>query len=162
MSTSELLTVIEALERTEATLAGLVNSLPESQLTHKPINGEFSIIESLCHLRDIEIEGYSLRINRILSEDQPHLPDIDGGKLAVERDYNKQDVHEALRSFSLARMENLNVLRKVGADELGREGTLEGVGAVTLEKLLMLIRDHDAGHINDIERIRASLSSGAI
>src|SRR2546429_489103 len=95
MSTSELLTVIEALEGTSASLADLVNNLPEAQLTHKPISGEFSIVENVCHLRDIEIEGYTLRINRILNEEGPLLPDIDGGKLAVERDYNKQDVHAA-------------------------------------------------------------------
>ena len=40
------------------------------------------MLEHVCHLRDIEVEGYAPRLKRILSEDGPFLPDIDGRRLA--------------------------------------------------------------------------------
>ena len=34
----------------------------------------FTAIEQICHVRDIEIEGYHQRFTRTLNEDQPLLP----------------------------------------------------------------------------------------
>ena len=94
--------LFQTLARTPAQISELLSDLPPDsiQLRHSP--EEFSILESICHLRDIEVEGYSVRIRRLLEENNPQLEDIDGARLAIERDYNSQSLDSALHTFTCA------------------------------------------------------------
>ncbi len=38
----------------------------------------FSPIEQICHVKDIEIDGYHVRFRRALQEDDPLLASVDG------------------------------------------------------------------------------------
>ena len=151
--TPELHALINVLAKTPETIVNLANALSDENLRHRNSSEEFSAIETVCHLRDIEVEGYATRINRIINEDNPFLTDIDGGRLAIESDYNSQSLEQALQAFASARADNVRRLRSVRPEQLNRAGTLEGVGRVTLEKLLVLMRDHDDGHVDDLRII---------
>ena len=153
MSAEEFKELVSALAATPARIQSLLGDFSDEQLRQQGPEGEFSFVETVCHLRDIEAEGYRARIKRILTEDQPTLADIDGGRLAVERNYNTQDVRPALRAFSKARTSNLDVIQCLGSEELSRGGILEGVGTVTLEELLVMMRDHDAGHLREMSDV---------
>src|SRR5580765_28831 len=81
-------------------------------LTHKhwkPASWEgipsepLTAIEQLCHVRDIEIEGYQSRFQRTLKEDNPLLPSLDTDALARDREYYKQDAARVLTEFRNAR-----------------------------------------------------------
>src|SRR5258705_5050603 len=150
----------ETFEALTAKLAGtpeetaiLTRDLSVQAVTIKPSPEEFSVLENICHLRDIEIEGYSTRICRILSEEHPLLADINGTRLAMERAYNQQNLNEALQAFSQARQQNVALLRRANEEQLSRGGLLEGVGEVTLGKLLLLINEHDEGHVDELRVI---------
>lgn len=157
MSPEELNELLNILAATPAGIQRLFENISDRQLRRRHSEGEFSCVENVCHLRDIEVEGYTTRIDRILKEERPLLANIDGGRLAVEREYNKQDVHEALRAFARARAESANAIANLRPEELSREGTLEGVGKIKLEDLLVMMRDHDASHLKDIKQILQSV-----
>ena len=89
--------------------------------------GEWGVAEHLCHLRDIETEGYAVRIEQLLREDDPLLRDLDGDRLAVERRYAEQNAHDALRAFAEARARSVALLREADESALAREGTFENV-----------------------------------
>jgi hypothetical protein len=148
--------LINVLAATPDRVSRLVEGDDVEMVRHKP-SDQFSILESVCHLRDIEVEGYTERITRILSEIEPSLPDIDGGKLALERDYNKQDLKQALKSFVEARKRNIDRIRNLGVGQLARVGKLEGVGDVTLERLLEMMVEHDEGHLEELEVLQRTL-----
>ncbi|MBW8880908.1 MAG: DinB family protein, partial [Asticcacaulis sp.] len=38
----------------------------------------YSALEQLCHVRDIEMDGYHVRFVRTLKEDHPYLGGVDG------------------------------------------------------------------------------------
>lgn len=154
MPPEDLQDLIDALTQTPETVAGLVKDLSGSDLRVKNSPVEFSVVENVCHLRDIEIEGYKARIGRILRENNPHLPDIDGSRLAVEREYHSQNLSEALQAFADARKQNTQTLRGLVTEQFDREGTLEGVGSVTIRGLLLMMRDHDADHVRELSSIR--------
>lgn len=147
--------LIDALTETPETVGRLVKDLSEADLRVKESPEEFSVIENVCHLRDIEIEGYTIRISRILNENNPLLPDIDGGRLAVERQYNSQSLAEALQSFSDARNLNTQKLRGLTMEQFDRAGTLQEVGVVTIGKLLMMMLHHDADHVREVTSLLA-------
>ena len=141
--------LLAALSRTPELIAASTAGLSEAVIRHKKTPDEFSILENVCHLRDLEIEGYAIRIDRILSEEQPMLPDFNGGLIAAERDYNRQDLGEALAAFKNARQQNLGRLNDLEPESMKRSATLEGVGHITLTDLLAMMREHDKGHLKE-------------
>lgn len=149
----QLSAVIAALEPMPQALQQRLAGLTDAQLRFKPAPEVFSVLESLWHLRDIEVEGYSVRLRRLLGEEQPRLPDMDGSRLAVERRYNQQPLLPALDGFITARRVNLELLRGVDVAQLGRHGHLDTVGHITLRRLLELWVEHDRGHIKELDEL---------
>jgi hypothetical protein len=153
MTAEELPALIESLEQTPVEVSLLLDQISQDEQRIRNAD-EFSALENICHLRDIEIEGYTERILRILQEDMPSLADIDGGRLALERDYNNQDATKALEAFTLARKRNVEQLRRVIPEQTAREGNLEGVGVISLAKLLEMMLEHDQGHVIELSLIQ--------
>jgi DinB superfamily len=98
-----------------------------------------------------------VRIEKLLRETQSFLADIDGDRLAAERSYNSQDFGTVLHAFALARQENVQTIEDVTLDQLARSGMFENVGTVTLGGLLLMMREHDQGHLQDINSLREQL-----
>jgi len=153
--------LVVALAQTPVAVTRLLENLPKESIAVRPSPDEFSVLENVCHLRDIEIEGYRVRIRRILAEDHPLLSDLDGAKLAIERDYNRQSVNEALEAFTSARRQNVAVLREIAAADFEREGNMEGLGRITLRKLLEMMCEHDEGHVDDLRVMRTRMLRAA-
>lgn len=149
---------VDYLAETPATLQRLVEGLTNKDWRRRVPGAEFSILENICHLLDIEREGYAVRIERLLKEDSPVFPDIDGGQLARERDYNNLNLETALEAFRCAREGNISVLKSLNPDQLERRGTLEAVGPITLSELLRMMRAHDDAHRREIEELRDHFS----
>ena len=59
----------------------------------------FTALEQICHIRDIEIEGYQVRIRRTLEEREPFLPSIDSETIARQRQYGAADPAEVFAQF---------------------------------------------------------------
>ena len=144
---------IAALARMPEELPQRLKDLTDEQLRFKPNADTFSALESVCHLRDIEVEGYARRLGLLLREDNPRLPDLDGAALARERAYNEQPLKPALDAFFSMRRRCLATLRDLTADEFTRRGQFENVGEVTLEGLLELWVEHDQGHLKELDAL---------
>jgi hypothetical protein len=138
-------------------LAGMKNFLVENfgSLTPEearlPGPGDsFSPVEQVWHLADLEREGFGLRIRRLQSERNPHLPDFDGDKIARERNYRTLSLLAGLRAFAEARQANLSCLQTLSAEEWAKNGTQEGVGDVSLCDMPVFISQHDRAHVGEI------------
>lgn len=150
--------LLKFLEETPEMIRRLTANFSKDDLKLKPSANEFSALEQVCHLRDLEQEGYNVRIRKLLTENQPALPDFDGGRIARERDYNSQDFADALQDFTRARQENTDAVRTLSSDQLNLTGTLEGVGTITLARLLQLMREHDQSHLDELSDLREGAS----
>jgi hypothetical protein len=111
----------------------------------------FSPVEQVWHLADLEREGFGLRIRRLQSEVQPHLPDFDGTQVARERNYRLLSLAEGLRAFEAARDANLDTLLALTPDAWSRSGTQDGVGTVSLCDMPAFMRQHDQAHLAEID-----------
>jgi hypothetical protein len=111
----------------------------------------FTAIEQICHVRDIEIEGYHERFARTLAEDMPLLPSIDSEAVARERDYGAEDPSRVFADFRSARAHTVALLR--GLDERGfeRRATFEGYGPVSLRSLVHYLCSHDQQHLAGLQ-----------
>jgi DinB superfamily len=121
-------------------------------------DGSFSLQEHACHLRDIEIEAYRVRLERMLAESTPALADVDGGTLARERDYRGQDLATAQAAFAAVRADMVQRLASLSPAQRASTGAMEGVGAITIEGLVQMMLAHDAEHLADLETLRRELA----
>ena len=107
----------------------------------------FTPIEQICHVRDIEIDGYQVRIARTLSESNPNLPSIDGFALAKQREYAKADAAEVFAAFRAARAQTVELIAGLNAAELERRALFEDYGLVTVRGLIHFLCSHDQQHL---------------
>ncbi len=119
----------------------------------------FTALEQVCHVRDIEIEGYQVRIQRTLREENPFLPSIESYDLARERDYAASSAAEALDVFRKARAETVEVLSGLNPDQLRRPATFEGYGPVTVRSLAHFLSSHDQQHLSGLQWLLGKMSA---
>jgi hypothetical protein len=151
-------TLLRRLQAFPDTLAAFVASFPRTSVCQRPAHGGFSLVEHLCHLRDLEREGFALRIERILTLDMPELQEIDGSTLAIERGYASQDAGAALRDWRAARAQTVAMLREALPAQAARKGVYGGFGVVTLASLAQGIAVHDRSHWDELQALAASVS----
>ena len=149
--------LVSRLHAMPALLEDCAQALPRPEWTRQPGPGLFSLVEHCCHLRDLEEEGYTLRLRRMLREELPALDDFDGGAVAAKRAYPSQDLQEALRAFTDARTANLALLSNLDAGALDRTATFGEHGTITVEGLAQLMVEHDAGHRKELEELFQAL-----
>jgi len=151
------LRVFEHLRTFPQELRELIASAPPEALRVRGRDGTFALIEQAWHLADLEVEGYGMRIARMIEEDHPALPDFRGDVVAKERNYIALDVEPALDRFAKARREN--IARLESAKDLQRTGEQEGVGRVTLARVAEMMAEHDAGHAAELHALLEELAT---
>jgi hypothetical protein len=159
---SSLSGILASLGQAPDLIDAMLQRLPSSRWNYRASDDDWSFVENLCHLRDIESQGYAVRIARILEEESPFLPEIDGVRLAIQSNYNDQDALQALRDFRIARANNVARLSELDAGSLARLGTLEQGGVITLRKLIDIIHEHDEHHQADLVRLCEFLSNDGL
>jgi len=108
-------------------------------------------IEQVCHVRDIEIDGYRVRFERTLSESNPTLASIDTEALAKERAYGSADADLALAAFRAARARTVAVIAQLTPAQFDRTAVFEGYGALTLRSLVHYLCSHDQQHLAGLQ-----------
>jgi hypothetical protein len=149
---------LQRLAAMPAFVAAAIDAASGDELLFRPGEGEFSLTEQACHLRDLEREGYLERVRRILAEDVPALDSFDGDAVAAARDYPSQDARAAARDFAAARREVVALLQPAGAAQLARAATFDG-RRITLHDVVGMMVEHDRGHREEIEAIVEALES---
>ena len=122
------------------------------KIRRKPNLTLFSPLEDVWHLRDIEREGYLVRIGRILSEKVPALEDLDGDRMAVERRYNELELAPAIAGFAVARAESLALLKGLPTEAWMRQAHFAN-RVIDLRTLIDMMVEHDHGHLSSIRGV---------
>jgi hypothetical protein len=149
MEPNDPVALFERLAATPQALARALRELPEGKLRARPAPEVFAPIEVAWHLRDIECEGWLVRLRRILDEPTPMLESIDGDRLALERAYLSLDLQPALAQFAAARGQSLEILRTLPPHRWSWSGILEGQ-PLTLARLAELMVQHDVDHLGEL------------
>lgn len=144
--------LLERIAEMPRFLDAAVEAAGRDQVSVRGPGEAFSIREQACHLRDVEREGYLVRVARILAEEVPDLAGFDGAAVAAERDYNSQDARAAARDFAIARAEVVSILARATPAQLAREATIFGK-RIKLADLASMIDEHDRGHREEIEAL---------
>jgi len=148
-------TLAESIDQLEAMpefLDTALSVVSEEQLRFKPSQDAFSLVEHACHLRDLEREGYVVRVRRMIGEARPALAGFDGAAIAAQRDYMAQDAKAAAQEFAAASRELVGLLAPLTEQDLAREGTFDG-DPITFRDVIAMMVEHDRGHRDEIEQL---------
>jgi hypothetical protein len=153
MDQTTLFTLAQFPERFEAHYAAIpgefINWVPPSW---EGIPSErFTPIEQVCHVRDIEIDGYHARLHRILHESNPILASINSESLAAERSYATSSAEEAFAAFRAARAKTLTLISGLTTRQFSRTAVFEGYGTLTLRSLVHYLCSHDQQHLAGLQ-----------
>ncbi len=162
------------LETTLAALAAFPQQLeahfqafPPDGIRWKPASWEgipsesLSALEQICHVRDIEIDGYLRRFQCMLSETNPVLESLDTYALVEARNYDSADPAEVFAAIRAARLETVTLLAQLNESQLRREGYFEGYGQVTLKGLIHYLCSHDQQHLAGLQWLLGQMASPA-
>jgi hypothetical protein len=148
----------ERLARFPRLVAEIIAAAPPDRLRLRPAAGGFALVEQPCHLADLEEDGFTVRITRLLVETNPFLPDFDGERIARERNYLQQDATAAAARFVALRTRNLERVAQLSPAEWNRSGEQEGAGVVTLHRVVERMGDHDASHAAELVALLTELN----
>jgi hypothetical protein len=119
----------------------------------------FTAIEQICHVRDIEVDGYHVRFRRLLREEGPALHSIDGYSLAEQRQYAEADAREVFAAVRAARDQTVALVESLSDAQLRRTGTFEGYGQVTVKGLIHYLCSHDQQHLAGMQWLLGKIDS---
>ncbi|MGE6149807.1 DinB family protein [Aeromonas media] len=145
--------------------ARLLAQVPADQLDWEPANWagipseRFSARGHLCHLLDIETQGYQVRFRRTLEESLPALASLDGYQLALDHYYPRQDPAVQLDRFRTARLQTVEWLRALPSSAWQRRARYGGYGEVTLDGLVRLLVSHDHQHLAGMQWLLMRLNA---
>ena len=144
--------MLAILRTTPAVLLNTCRGKQPSELAQRPAEGEWSPGEVLCHLRDVALEVFLPRLQRLIREDNPFLSGKDTDLWAEERRYCEQDGLQALQDFLHARLEQLDLLEKLTLDDWSRSARHAIFGPTRLHELVNITAGHDRLHIRQVYR----------
>jgi hypothetical protein len=119
-------------------------------------------IEQVCHVRDIEVEGYQVRFQRTLDESNPTLASIDTDALARDRAYGTSDADAALAAFREARKKTVALIANLTSAQLDRAAMFEGYGPVSLRSLVHYLCSHDQQHLAGLQWLLGKIEASRV
>ena len=148
----------EALSATPGIITRFCKGIPEHIADQNQGPDYFTLREVLAHLADWE-PIWLERIQRIVQEDIPVLPNIDEGEMAELNGYATTPVEVSLEKFATGRAALTAYLASLPNDAFERSGIRPEVGTITVKDIATLVLAHDTYHIAQLAQYTATPES---
>lgn len=162
---------LRRLRHTSGELEGAITGKTDSELSRRPGVNSWAAKEIVCHLRDVE-ELFQIRFHTVVALDEPRIlvlgasandlapwriggaigHPLDPARWAEERQYLRNDTHEALAAFQRRRAEVLELLQSLSPAEWERGGIHLSQGRLTLADWVARLAAHDDNHVDQLRR----------
>lgn len=121
----------------------------------------WSIIEIMCHLRDFDAIFRS-RAQMMLKQDDPTLPAYDHEAMALESAYQQEPLDRVCEQFTASRRQTIALFRALTPQQWQRAGAHPERDSFTMTDAVMQVGLHDLDHLEQITRVLAQSSAGAV
>ena len=152
---------------TEAYLEGpvklrrAVTDLTSEQLLARPVPGQWSTMEVVCHLVDSE-QAWCHRMKRVIPEEKPLLIGYDESRFAGALAYHDRDLEQELSLLEGMRQQMVRIFRTLPEAAWSFSGVHSERGLMSLEDLLRAEAEHIPHHLNFIFENREALGLGPV
>jgi hypothetical protein len=145
----DILASAEELRRTVA-------AVPDALLEQRPEPEEWSVKETLVHLRNVLMLAYGLRIRQLLFQDEPTFANYDGEHDLLSASRQQLPVAEILEMIETDHRQTVRLLGSLSEQEWRRQGHHPVLGPMSIEFLAQRIAKHAADHTQQIaDTVRA-------
>jgi len=152
---------VTVLRQTPAALHRFLDTVPAEIAARPEAPGKWSIREVVQHLADSELVG-GFRLRMVMAHDRPPLMGYDQDLSACRLRYRDVEVSDALEQFTALRRANMRIWEHLSPADLVRVGVHGERGEESLEHMRRLYAAHDLLHLQQLERILASLLPAAV
>jgi hypothetical protein len=154
---AEILTILSmSIDRIESAIEGL----GDADLACRTDETEWSPVEILAHLRACADVWGDVRIEQMLSGDEPIIAAVNPRTWIRETDYSERPFSESLAAFRVQRLHLLEKLEHLSASEWDLGATMTG-GGKPRRTMIRTEADglarHERAHIGQIEQRCADL-----
>lgn len=149
---------VDVLREGPAHFAKFYSNHSKEQLRTRESPDKWSAGEVLAHMADSELM-WSVRLRRVLTEDEPELSGYDQDVWASKLGYRFTVPGVSLETFRVLREANLAVIESLSDEDLRRCGRHGERGTESLEHMIRLYAGHDLVHLKQIERILRDTTS---
>jgi len=122
----------------------------------------FTAIEQICHVRDVELDGYHVRFQRALHETNPTLESLEGYILARKRDYANANAADVFAAFRNGRNKTIELLSELTPEQYKRTAMFEGYGLLTVQSLAHYLCSHDQQHLAGLQWLLGKIEASHI
>ena len=141
----ELTAHITKLSAFPARLHAFVAPLTDTQLRFRPHDKEWSILENIGHLIDID-RLYVVRVDLILSSERPQFAPFNPDETVQAGNYQTKSLSELMEVYTELRQATVAGLSTIEPDELTRVGIHARFGEITVARLVEILANHDEVH----------------
>ena len=151
--------LIESMERFQNVLPALLSDLSEDSIRWKPRNGNWSILEIVCHLADEEVEDFRTRVRMTLENPMDEWPAIDPEGIAISRNYQDAEIGNVLDRFVRERSNSIIWLRDLKNPDWNLAYQHPRFGSIQAGEVLAAWAAHDHLHTRQITKRLFEISS---
>lgn len=151
--------IFEAYLAGPKALRAAVAELSHQQRVARPVPGQWSIMEVICHLSDTDA-NIAHRLKRILSEERPSFERVQPDRMQAALAYHARDVEEELALIDLGRRQIIHILKSAQPESWDRTGVVGDRGDKTVTQMLNGAIEHVAHHLKFIIEKRQAMGLG--
>jgi DinB family protein len=137
-----------------------VEGVPAGRDGHSPRDGEWSVRETLVHLRNTAVLVHGLRIRRLLYETAPVFADYDEPAHRREALAAGEPTGELVETIVAEHAQIVRLLRALPADRWPRQGRHPELGVMSIEFLARRLAEHAEEHAGQIAATVTALRAG--
>ncbi len=126
--------------------ADRLERVPAERWRVAPAPGRWSALEVLCHLRDADADVYLPRLERLLTESQPLVEDVDMTGWDQVRRYREQEPEAVLAAWGVARRRLVARLAPLSRADWARMCIHSARGPFPLAEMVRAWAEHDLSH----------------
>jgi hypothetical protein len=145
--------IVDQIRAAPAALQQAVGTVPPGAHDRAPRPGEWSVRETLIHLRNTTLMVHGLRIRRLLYEPAAVFADYDEATFRRE-DWQRDESPDALVRMIVRELEQIaGLLDGLPDDRWSREGRHPELGPMSVEFLARRVAEHAVEHAQQIAEI---------
>jgi uncharacterized damage-inducible protein DinB len=142
--------LVEHLETTGDEFVKALLGLSSEEVNRVPAANEWSIHQAAAHVRDTESRVFLYRLERILTEELPAVPNFDQDAWTREHYSPDEPIRNIAREFAAARRKVVRQLSDVKDKDWERKGIHPAFGKISIEWLVTHFYAHTLDHIGQI------------
>lgn len=150
--------ILDDIQATAETLRSTFEGIPAALVDQRPAPEEWSVTETLVHMRNVVMLVYGLRLRRLLHEDETTFANYDEGNNLLSASRPQLPAAEIVEMIVTDHQQTVRLLKALPEEDWKREGRHPEFGLMSIEFLARRIALHAGEHVQQIVDTYKALS----